>query len=77
MIKIQLTQCSERQSLPPFYLKDYLHQVNSSINSKKFSHNKSIQKTNYPIGFVISYNSLSKEHLNYTLATTACHEPQT
>jgi len=35
-----------------------------------------VLKTTYPIDSVISYNSLSKDHLNYTIAITANHETQ-
>jgi len=50
--------------------------VNNSKNPKHFIHNKSVYKSNYPISSVLSYKSLSKDHLNYTLAITASHEPQ-
>jgi len=46
------------------------------MNPKHFIHNRFVHKTNYPISFVLSCKSLSKEHLNYTLAITASHEPQ-
>jgi len=68
---------SERQRKPPTYLKDYLHQVNNSMNPKHFIHNKFVHKANYPITSVLSYKSLSKEHLKYTLAITSTHEPHT
>jgi len=51
--------------------------VNNSINPKHFIHNKSILKSNYPISFVLSCKSLSKEHLIYTLVISAYHEHQT
>lgn len=38
--------------------------------------NKSAYKSNYPISSVLSYNSLSKEQLKYTLAVSTYHEPQ-
>ena len=66
---------SERQRKTP-YLKDYIHQVNNSMIPKHFVHSKSVQKINYPISFVLSYESLSKEHLNYTLDVSTYHDPK-
>jgi len=68
---------SKRQRKTPSYLKDYIHQVNNSMIPRHFVHNKSVQKTNYPISSILSYESLSKEHLNYTLVVSTYHEPQT
>jgi len=47
------------------------------MKPKHFIHNKSVQKTNYLITYVLLYKSLSKEHLNYTLVVSSYHEPQT
>jgi len=46
------------------------------MNPRHFVHNKSVKKTNYPISSVLSYKSLSKEHLNYTLVVSTYHEPR-
>jgi len=67
---------SKRQRNVPSYLKDYIYQANNSMNPKHFVSNKFVHKSNYPISFVLSYSSLSKEHLNYTLVVSTYHEPQ-
>jgi len=59
------------------YLKDYHYQVNHSFNTD----NNFISKGNnnqiaYPISFVLSYDTLSKNHLTYTLVISNNSEPQ-
>lgn len=57
----------------PRYLNDYIHQVNQSLSKSLCVKNG--LKTSYPISNILSYDSLSKKHLKYTLTITASSEP--
>ena len=43
---------STRERKTPSYLKDYVHQVNHSMNPKNFVNHKSVYRSNYPISSV-------------------------
>jgi len=51
--------------------------LNSFVNPKTFDHNKPTRNTKYPISFVLSYNTLSKDYICYTLAMYTYQEPHT
>jgi len=50
--------------------------MNNYYKYDNANHSKSGYKNSYPIDSVVAYNSLSRDHLNYTMAITANHEPQ-
>jgi len=68
---------SKRSKKISGYLKNY--QVNGSFNVNNYVLLECINhtyKSAYPITFVVSYKSLSKDHFNYTLAISTNKEPQ-